>query len=84
MRGRCPMTVFDDDMATAQAIPEQALDSDGHRRTSLPHPNHREAVILAQIIGAVGHVELISRTPYLSMDRLTGVHGLESGLENGV
>src|SRR5688500_14704868 len=84
VRGRPSMVVFDDVMATVQTTPHRALDGDGSRRTSFSHPDHRESVILTQIIRLVGHMELGDLAPHMRTDRLTGVHRLQSGLKNRV
>ena len=78
------MAVFDDDMATAQTISKQRLDRDGHRRPGFAHPDHIERVILAQIIGVVSDMELVTFAPHMRANGLAGVDRLQSGLENRV
>jgi hypothetical protein len=81
---RAPMTILDDDVPSPKTIPEQPFKGEPHCRPGFPDPNNVEGVILAQVICAIGHVELIALPLHMRANGFAGIDCLERSLENRV
>jgi hypothetical protein len=76
------VAIFHDHVTAAEMISQQRFDGLGHRSPSLTHSDHRQRVILFQVVDTVGYIEMVPGAPHVRPNGGPGIDSLQGSLKN--